>query len=58
MVMVGNGIVDIKYPKLKKVMGVPVIGTYEQLQDLYNEGYHRFSTASAHAGIILEKATL
>ena len=35
------GIVDMKFPELKEVMGVPVIGGDEQLQELYEAGYHK-----------------
>ncbi len=36
-----HGIVDIKYPDLKEVMGVPVIGGDECLEELYASGYRK-----------------
>lgn len=36
-----HGIVDLKYPELKEVMGVPVIGADEQLQALFDDGYRK-----------------
>ena len=35
------GIVDIKYPRLKDVAGIPVIGGDEELEGLYDQGYHK-----------------
>ena len=36
-----HGVVDMKYPEIQDVMGVPVIGGDEQLQEIYDEGYRK-----------------
>lgn len=36
-----HGIVDMKYPGLQEVMGIPVIGGDQQLKGLYDSGYHK-----------------
>ncbi len=46
-----HGIVDMKYPELKEVMGIPVIGADEQLKELYDAGYRKiFNGVGANGG--------
>ena len=51
------GIVDMKYPELESVMGVPVIGGDDQLQELYDKGYHKvLNCVGAYGGRYKEKS--
>lgn len=51
-----HGIVDLKYPDLKEVMNVPVIGADDQLIELYNAGYRKiFNGVGANNGAYWRK---